>query len=77
MNCLSWFLFLILEGGLLVILIDCMIFCQHSKNACINSFFPGTVKLWNSLSIECFPMTFDLNGFRSGISRHLLTVGSL
>ena len=26
LNCLNWFLFLVLEGGLLVILIDCIIF---------------------------------------------------
>ena len=32
--------------------------------------------LWFSLSIECFSLTYDLNGFRSRINRHLLTVGS-
>ena len=41
-----------------------------------NSFFPRTAKLWNSLPIECFPLTYDLSGFRSRINRHLLTVGS-
>ena len=43
---------------------------------CINSFFPGTAKLWNSLLIECFPLTYDLSGFKSRITRHLLTLGS-
>ena len=30
---------------------------------------------WNSLPIECFPLTYDLNGFKSRINRHLLNVG--
>ena len=42
----------------------------------VNSFFPWTAKLWNSLLIECFPLTYDLSGFKSRINRHLLTVGS-
>ena len=42
----------------------------------VNSFFPRTARLWNSLPIECFPLTYDLNGFKSRISRHLLDVGS-
>ena len=41
-----------------------------------NSFFPHTAKLWNSLPIECFPLTYDLSGFNFRINRHLLTVGS-
>ena len=28
------------------------------------------------LSVECFPLTFDLSGFESRINRQLLTVGS-
>ena len=46
------------------------------KDVCVNSFFPRTAKLWNSLPIECFPLTYDLIGFKSRIHRHLLTVGS-
>ena len=42
----------------------------------VNSFFPCTAKLWNSLPVECFPLTYNLNGFKSRINRHLLTVGS-
>ena len=33
----------------------------------VSSFFPYTAKLWNSLSIECFPLTYDLNCFKSRI----------
>ena len=47
------------------------------KDVYVNSFFPRTGRLWNSLSIECFPLTYDLSGFKSRINRYLLTVGSL
>ena len=46
------------------------------KDVYVNSFFPRTARLWNSLPIECFPLTCDLNGFKSRIKRYLLTVGS-
>ena len=46
------------------------------KDFHVNSFFPGTARLWNFLAIECFPLTYDLNGFKSRINRYLLTVGS-
>ena len=46
------------------------------KDVYINSFFPRTAKLWNSLPIECFPLTYDLSGFKSRINRHFLTVGT-
>ena len=39
-------------------------------------FFLRTARLWNSLPIECFPLTYDLSGFKSRINRYLLTVGS-
>ena len=38
--------------------------------------FSWTARIWNSLSIESFPLTCDLNGFKSRTNRHLLTVGS-
>ena len=47
------------------------------KDVYVNSFFLSTAKLWNSLPIECFLLTFNLNGCKSRITRHLLTVGSL
>ena len=46
------------------------------KDVYVNSFFSRTAKLWNSLPIECFPLTYDLSGFKSRINRHLLSVGS-
>ena len=46
------------------------------KDVYVNSFFPGTAKLWNSLLIECFSRTYDLSGFKSRINRYLLTVCS-
>ena len=75
MNLLNWFHFLILKGDLLFILIDYMIF--------LSPFLDVT---WMSMSTVSFlaqldygpmiPLTYDLNGFKSGINRYLLTVGS-
>ena len=45
------------------------------KDVCVNSFFSRTARAWNSLPIECFLLTYDLNGFKSRINRHVLTVG--
>ena len=36
---------------------------RYYKDVYINSFFPCTARLWNSLPIECFPLTYDLSGF--------------
>ena len=46
------------------------------KDVYVNSFFPRTARLWNSLPIECFPLTYYPSSFKSRIKRHLLTVGS-
>ena len=46
------------------------------KDVYVNSFFPRTARLWNSLPIECSPITYDLSGFKSRIKRHILAVGS-
>ena len=47
---------------------------RYYSDVYVNSFFPHTGRLWNSLPTECFPLTYD--GFKSRINRHLLTVGS-
>ena len=44
------------------------------KDVYVNSFFPRAARLWNSLPIECFPLTYDLSVFKFRINRHLLTV---
>ena len=46
------------------------------KDVYVSSFFPRTARLWNCLPIECFPLTYDLSGFKSRINRHLLIVGA-
>ena len=46
------------------------------KDLYVNSHFPHTARLWNSLPIECFLLTYDLVGFMPRINRHFLTVGS-
>ena len=51
-------------------------FPRVCKDVYVSSFFPRTAKLWNSLPLECFHLTYDLSGFTSRIKRHLFTVGS-
>ena len=36
-----------------------------SKDVYVSSFFPPTARLWNSVPIELFPLTYNLNGFKS------------
>ena len=54
----------------------CITIPRCYEDVYVNSFLPPTARLWNSLPIECFPLTYDLIGFKSRINRHLLTVGS-
>ena len=44
------------------------------KDVYVTSFFPRTARLWNSLPIGCFPLTYDLNIFKSRINRHLFVL---
>ena len=37
------------------------------KNVNVNSFFPCTARLWNSLPMKCFSLTYNLSGFKSRI----------
>ena len=46
------------------------------KDVYVNSFFLRTARLRNSVPIECFSLTYDLNGFKPGNHRHLFSVGS-
>ena len=46
------------------------------KDVYVNSFFPRTARLWNCQSIECFPLTYNLNGCKYRIKRQPLSVGS-
>ena len=34
------------------------------KNFYVDSFFPHTARVWNSLPRECFTLIYDLNGFK-------------
>ena len=66
-ECFNWFHFLVLKAGLLVIMIDYMIFLslpRCCKDVCVNRFFPCTARFWNSLPIEHFLLTYDLNNKR-------------
>ena len=59
LNWLNWFCSLILLAGSLIFQTICMLFLS-----------PFTARLWNSFPIECFPLTYDLNVFKSRIKRH-------
>ena len=54
----------------------CVTIPRCYKDFYLNSFFSHMAKLWNSLPIECFPLTYDLSCFMARINRHILTVGS-
>ena len=78
LNWLKWLHFLILEGGLLIILIDCMIFPSPFLD--VTKISMSTVSFlvqldWNSHPMECFSLIYVLNGFKYRINRDLLTVG--
>ena len=72
-NWLNWSHFLFLKESLLVILIDYMIFLplflDVSRRSMSTISFLAQLD-WNSLPIECFPLTNDL------IGRHLLPLDS-
>ena len=34
----------------------------------VNSLFPRKARLWNSLYVKCFPLTYNLNDFKSRIN---------
>ena len=60
-----------------------LIGCRYSvtipgcyKDVYINSSFPRTPRFWNSLPAECFPLTYDLNGFKSRVNRHIFSLCS-
>ena len=52
-------------------------FPRHYKDMYLNSFFPCIARLWNSFTAEYFPLTYDLNGFKSRVNRHLSSLCSL
>ena len=70
LNWLNLFHFLILEEGLLVILIDCMIFLSPlldvtTLSMSTVSFLAQLTLELSALPIEYFHLTYDLNGFKS------------
>ena len=69
-----WFHFLILEEGLLVILMDCIIFLSPFLH--LTRMIMSTVSYLKQidcgiLCLEYFPLTYGLNGFKCRINRHL------
>ena len=46
------------------------------KDVYVNSFLHCPARPWNLVPIECFCLTYNLNGLKSIINIHVLTVGS-
>ena len=44
------------------------------KDVYVCSFFLCTAWLWNSVPLECFPLSYDQNGFKSIVNRYHLSV---
>ena len=42
----------------------------------VKSFFPRKGRLWSFLPLECFPLTYNLDGFKSRTNRNVLTARS-
>ena len=67
-NWLNWFYFVFLEGGLLIILIDCMIFLSPFLD--VTSMSMSTVSFLTQVDSgilclqEYFPLTYNPNGFK-------------
>ena len=51
----------------------CVTIPRCYKDSYVNSFFPRTARLWHSLPIECFPLTYDLSGFNLFVLPFLVT----
>ena len=75
LNRINWFYLLILAAPPLVVLIGCMIFLSPFLDVMRMSMstvsFSRTPRFWYSLHAECFPLTYDLNSFKSRVNRHL------
>ena len=65
-------------GDPLAILITCMNFLLPFLNVTMMSFegafFLCAGRLWNSVPEECFLLTYNLNGFKFSVNRHLFSL---
>ena len=50
----------------------CVTIPKCYKDVHVNSFFPGTVRLWNYLPTESFLLTYDTNSFKSRANTHFI-----
>ena len=48
---------------------------KQNDDNCVYSSFLCAAKLWNFFPVECFPLTYDLNSFRSTVTGHLSFLG--
>ena len=78
LNWLNWFHFLVFEGALFIVLIYCIIFLSPFLDAVrmsmwTVSFLVHLDSTSNFLQVDFFPLTYHLHGFKSRISRYLLS----
>ena len=55
------------ENGILIQRCFSVTICRCFKGVYVNNFFPRTTGLWNSVSVECFSLTYDLSDFNLGL----------
>ena len=78
LNWLTWFLFLIPVGGLLVILIGCMILLSPFLDVVRTSMSPVSFLTQPNCGInaKCFPLNHDRYGLKFRVHRHPLSLDS-
>ena len=50
---------------------DFSVITRCYKDVYVRSIFSHTVRFWNSFPAKCFPLIYDLNGFKSTVNRHI------
>ena len=75
MSWLNWLHFPIHEGGLIVVLIDCLVFMSKFLDVARISMSAVCFLVQLDSAYRNFPLTYELNAFRSRINKHLLVVG--
>ena len=79
LNWLSLFHFLIPMADPLVIRLHAfsVTISRCYEGVYVNKIFPYIARLLNCLPAKCFSLTYGLDGFKSAINRHFLSLGSL
>ena len=52
------------------------LFLDVIRDVYAKSSFPHPTRPWNFLPVEYFTLTYDVNGYKSVVNRHFLSLGS-